>query len=76
MIKRLNKVTSLVVAAAAVASLVPATGAMAADYKRIQSEDGVIYSAVAHKDGFIIDGSIVDEDTDAVYYLSNGKYTE
>ena len=76
MIKRLNKVTSLVVAAAAVASLVPATGAMAADYKRIQSEDGVIYSAVAHKDGFIIDGSIGDEDTDAVYYLSNGKYTE
>ena len=76
MIKRLNKVTSLVVAAAAVSSLVPATGAMAADYKRIQSEDGVIYSAVAHKDGFVIDGSIVDEDTDAVYYLSNGKYTE
>ena len=37
MIKRLNKVTSLVVAAAAVASLVPATGAMAADYKKIQS---------------------------------------
>ena len=76
MIKRINKVTSIVVAAAAVASLVPATGAMAADYKRIQSEDGVIYSAVAHKDGFIIDGSIGDEDTDAVYYLSNGKYTE
>jgi len=76
MIKRLNKVTSLVVAAAAVTSLVPATGAMAADYKRIESEDGVIYSAIAHKDGFIIDGSIVDEDTDAVYYLANGKYTE
>lgn len=76
MIKRLNKVTSLVVAAAAVTSLVPATGAMAADYKRIQSEDGVIYSAIAHKDGFVIDGSIVDEDTEAVYYLSNGKYTQ
>lgn len=76
MIKRLNKVTSLVVAAAAVASLVPATGAMAADYKRIESKDGVVYNAVAHKDGFVIDGNIVDEDTDAVYYLSNGKYTE
>ena len=73
MFRRSTKITSLIVAAASIATMVPA---MAADYKRIQSEDGVIYSAVAHKDGFIIDGSIVDEDTDAVYYLSNGKYTE
>ena len=76
MIKRLNKVTSLVVAAAAVTSLVPATGAMAADYKRIQSEDGTIYGAVAYKDGiFFIDGELEDKD-EAAYYVNNGKYTD
>lgn len=77
MIKRLNKVTSLLVAAAAVSSLVPATGVMAADYKRVESKDGTIYNAVAYKDGnFYIDGNLKDGETDGVYVLSNGKYTE
>ena len=76
MIKRLNKVTSLVVAAAAVASLVPATGAMAADYKRVESKDGTVYNAQAFKDGkFYIDGELEDKD-EATYYVSNGKYTD
>lgn len=76
MIKRLNKVTSLVVAAAAVASLVPATGAMAADYKRIESKDGTVYNAQAFKGGkFYIDGELEDKD-EAAYYVSDGKYTE
>lgn len=76
MIKRLNKVTSLVVAAAAVSSLVPATGAMAADYKRIESKDGTVYNAQAFKDGkFYIDGEFEDKD-EAAYYVSNGKYTD
>ena len=76
MIKRLNKVTSLVVAAAAVSSLVPATGVMAADYKRIQSEDGTVYNAQAFKGGkFYIDGELEDKD-EAAYYVSNGKYTD
>ena len=74
MIKRLNKVTSLVVAAAAV---VPATSVMAADYKRVESKDGIIYEAVAYKDGnFYIDGNLKDGETDGAYVLSNGKYTE
>ncbi|MBE6072703.1 MAG: N-acetylmuramoyl-L-alanine amidase family protein [Clostridium butyricum] len=77
MIKRLNKVTSLVVAAAAVSSLVPATGVMAADYKRVESKDGIIYEAVAYKDGnFYIDGNLKDGETDGAYLLSNGKYTD
>lgn len=76
MIKRLNKVTSLAVAAAAVASLVPATGAMAADYKRIQSEDGTVNGAVAYKDGkYFVDGELEDKD-EAAYYVSGGKYTD
>ncbi len=76
MIKRFSKATSLLVAAATVGSLVPVTGVMAADYKRIESEEGTIYSAVAYNGAFVIDGNIVDEDTDAVYFLKDGKYTE
>eukprot|EP00828_Plagiopyla_frontata_P014719 TRINITY_DN1919_c0_g3_i1.p1 TRINITY_DN1919_c0_g3~~TRINITY_DN1919_c0_g3_i1.p1 ORF type:complete len:631 (+),score=153.04 TRINITY_DN1919_c0_g3_i1:76-1968(+) len=76
MIKRFNKTTSLLIAAATVASMVPATGVMAADYKRIAAEEGTIYTVIAHKDGFVVDGNLVDEDTDAVYYLKDGKYTE
>ena len=77
MIKRMNKVTSLLVAAAAVASIVPATGVNAADYQRVESKDGTVYSVVAFKDGkAIIDGNIKDGETDAVYFLNNGKLTE
>ncbi|MBW6410249.1 N-acetylmuramoyl-L-alanine amidase family protein [Clostridium weizhouense] len=77
MIKRANKITSLLLVAAAVTSLVPATGVNAASYKRIESKDGTIYSAQAYKDGkFIIDGNVKDEDTEAVYFLNNGKYSE
>ncbi|NFG60712.1 N-acetylmuramoyl-L-alanine amidase family protein [Clostridium sp. CMCC3677] len=77
MFNRANKATALLVAAAAVVSLVPATGVNAADYKRIESKDGTVYSAQAYKDGsFVIDGNVKDEDTEAVYFLNEGKYTE
>jgi hypothetical protein len=75
MIKRFNKATSLLIAAASVASVIP-TGVMAADYTRVETQEGTIYNAVAYDGKFVIDGNIVDEDTDAVYYLSDGKYTE
>ncbi|WP_252224075.1 N-acetylmuramoyl-L-alanine amidase family protein [Clostridium sp. ZBS2] len=76
MFNRANKATALLVAAAAVVSLVPATGVNAADYKRIESKDGTVYNAVAYKDGnFYIDGELEDKD-EAAYYLSAGKYTE
>ncbi|MBW6410314.1 N-acetylmuramoyl-L-alanine amidase family protein [Clostridium weizhouense] len=77
MIKRMNKLTALLVAATAVASIVPATGVNAADYQRIESKDGSIYSAVAYKDGkFFVDGNIKDEETDAAYYLNGGKFSD
>ena len=76
MIKRANKITALLLSAAAVISLVPATGVNAAEVKRIESEDGTIYGAVAYKDGkFLIDGEIDGKD-EGVYFLNNGKYTE
>lgn len=77
MIKRANKLAAGLLAIAAVLSLVPSTGANAADYKRINSKDGTIYSATAYKDGkFIIDGNVKSENDEAIYYLNNGKYTE
>ncbi|GAA0077093.1 hypothetical protein UT300005_14710 [Clostridium sp. CTA-5] len=77
MIKRMNKLTALLVAATAVASIVPATGVNAADYQRIESKEGTVYSAVAYKDGkFFVDGNVKDGDTDAAYYLNGGKYSD
>ncbi|AGX45157.1 N-acetylmuramoyl-L-alanine amidase family protein [Clostridium saccharobutylicum] len=74
MFKRSTKITSLLVVAASVASMVPA---YAADYKRIESQDGKVYNAQAYKDGVaVIDGNVKDGDTDAIYYLKDGKYTE
>ncbi|MGN2368627.1 N-acetylmuramoyl-L-alanine amidase family protein [Clostridium cagae] len=76
MFNRANKMTALLVAAAAVVSLVPATGVNAAEVKRINSEDGKVYHAVAFKDGqFYLDGEVNDKD-EAAYYLANGKYNE
>lgn len=75
MFKRANKITSLLVAAASIISLVPA-GVSAADAKRIESEDGTIYDAAAYKDGkFYIDGKIRNKDEGA-YYLNGDKFTE
>lgn len=71
MIKRANKITSLLLTGAAVVSIIPA---YAADIKKIDSESGTVYNAIAYKDGkALIDGEI--KDTDASYYYSNGKYT-
>ena len=76
MLKRTNKLTALLAAATSVAALAP-TGVMAADYTRIPSKDATVYSATAFKDGsYVIDGDVVEEDDDAVYYVQNGKYTE
>ncbi|HEX9025060.1 MAG TPA: N-acetylmuramoyl-L-alanine amidase family protein, partial [Clostridium sp.] len=71
MLKRMSKATSLLVAVAAIISIVPAN---AADYKKIDSQEGTVYNAVAYKDGkFYIDGGVNNQD-DASYYLANGKY--
>ena len=71
MIKRFNKGTSLLIAAAAIVSIIPAS---AADVKKIDTQDGTVYNAVAYKDGeFFIDGAVDNKD-DAVNYLAKGKY--
>ncbi|NFN94084.1 N-acetylmuramoyl-L-alanine amidase family protein [Clostridium botulinum] len=76
MFNRANKMTALLVAAAAVVSLVPATGVNAADVKRVDTKDGTLYHAVAFKDGnFYVDGEVNDKD-EAAYYLADGKYNE
>ena len=76
MLKRTNKLTALLVAATSVAAIAP-TGVMAADVQRIPSQDGTVYSADAFKDGsYVIDGDVVNENDDAVYYVKDGKYTE
>ncbi|NFA43027.1 N-acetylmuramoyl-L-alanine amidase family protein [Clostridium botulinum] len=76
MIKRANKITSLLLAAAAVTSLVPSTGVNAADYKRIESKDGIVYNAQAYKGNFVIDGDITNKDKEDVYFVKDGKYSK
>lgn len=75
MFKRANKITSLLIAIAAVISIIP-TGVSAANTEEIESKKGEIYNAMAYKDGkFYISGEPYKKD-EAAYYLSNGKYTE
>ena len=74
MLKKSTKITSLVVAAATMATMVPA---MAAD--KIADKDGTIYRAVSYKDGKLyIDGKDIQDakDEDGVFFLNDGKSTE
>lgn len=74
MIKRLNKVTPLLVAVATISTMTPIS-ANAAEYERVSYEDGSINEAVAYKDGkFYIDGDIADSENEGIYYLSDKKY--
>ncbi|CAI3566627.1 Conserved hypothetical protein, Cell wall binding repeats [Clostridium neonatale] len=73
MFRRSTKITSLIVAAASVATMVPA---MAADVKKVDSQDGTVYNAVSYKDGkFYIDGELEDKD-EAAYYVTGDKYSD
>ena len=69
MIKRMSKVTSLLLAAAAVVSLVPATSASAAEF--LETKDGTINQAIAFDGGYIFDGYKADTDETGIYY-NNG----
>jgi len=77
MFKRSNKITSLLVAAATVVTLVP-TSVSAAEVKKIESKDGTIYNAASFSNGsYYIDGKINNDGNSAVYYVSpDGKYNE
>jgi len=70
MLKRITKTTGLLLFAA---SIMPAN---AADVKKIDAQEGTIYSALAKANGIFIDGEIDGKD-EATYYVSaDGKYHE
>jgi glucan-binding YG repeat protein len=67
MIKRMNKATSLLLAAAAVVSIVPAVGVSAAE--KLETKEGTIEQAVAFEGGkYIYEGYKTDADETGVYY--------
>jgi glucan-binding YG repeat protein len=72
MIKRANKMTALLLAAASVMATIPA---MAADStSRLETKDGTIENAIAYKDGkYVYQGYKSDNDTDAIYYNDGNK---
>lgn len=75
MLKRLNKITVLLVVVASVISLVPANGVKADDAIRVDTKEGHIYNAYAYLDGkAYIDGEI-NGNEGAAYYISDGKCT-
>ncbi|WP_291704414.1 N-acetylmuramoyl-L-alanine amidase family protein [Clostridium sp.] len=71
MIKRMNKLTSLLVAATAVVSIVPATVANAAT-TNLETKEGTIESAQAFNDGKYVFDGYKGDDQDAGLYYSNG----
>lgn len=73
MLKRATKVTSLLVIATSIVSMVPV---IAVDIQNFDAQDGTIYSAVSKGGGiFIIDADINGED-EAIYCYKDGKYTK
>lgn len=75
MLKRITKVTGLLLAAASVVSMVPA---MAADVKKIEAQEGAVHSALAYYTDagtYYIDAELNGED-EAVYCVKGGKYTK
>ncbi|WP_394884874.1 N-acetylmuramoyl-L-alanine amidase family protein [Clostridium butyricum] len=68
MFRRSSKLTAMLVAAAAVVSIVPATAA-----ERLGTKDGNITNAVAFNGGYIYDGYRTDDDDSALYYNNGSK---
>jgi hypothetical protein len=71
MIKRTKKITSLLLAAAAVASLIPATGANAS--QKLETQDGNIENAIAFNNRDYVYQEYKDNGNDAVYYNDGQK---
>jgi len=71
MIKRMTKITSLLVCAASIMSIVPA---MAADIKSYDTQEGTIYNAKAKGSGIYIDGEVNGKDEDVYFMTPDGKY--
>ncbi|MGG7203163.1 N-acetylmuramoyl-L-alanine amidase family protein [Clostridium butyricum] len=72
MIKRMNKLTALMVAATAVASIVPAVSASAAT--KLQVQEGNIEAAVAFGDGkYVYEGYMTEDDASGMYFNNGTK---
>lgn len=73
MLKRITRFTGLLVSIVSVVSIMPV---YAADYQKLDAQDGTIYYAKVKGNGIFIDGEINGQD-EAVYWLSeDGKYTK
>ena len=68
MFRRSSKLTAMLVAAAAVVSIVPATAA-----ERLGTKDGTIDNARAYEGGYVYDGYRTDDDDAALYYNNGSK---
>ena len=68
MFKRSSKMTALLVAAAAVVSIVPASAS-----ERLGTKDGTITNARAYEGGYVYDGYRTDDDDAALYYNNGSK---
>jgi glucan-binding YG repeat protein len=73
MLKRITKITGLLVSVASIVSIIPAK---AADVQKIEAQDGTIYSALAKGNGIFIDGEINGKDESAYYISADGTYHE
>jgi FOG: Glucan-binding domain (YG repeat) len=73
MLKRITKITSLLVCAASVISIVPT---MAADIQTIETQEGTIYSVASKKGLFYIDGEINGQDEAQYYVGKDGKFNK
>ena len=68
MFRRSSKLTAMLVAAAAVVSIVPASAA-----ERLGSKDGNITTGIAFDGGYVFDGYRTDDDDAALYYNNGSK---
>ncbi|MGG7201314.1 N-acetylmuramoyl-L-alanine amidase family protein [Clostridium butyricum] len=68
MFKRSSKMTALLVAAAAVVSIVPASAS-----ERLGTKEGTITNARAYDGGYIYDGYRTDDDDSALYFNNGSK---
>ena len=75
MLKRVNKITAFLVAAASIMSVVPAMADTTTS--RLESKDGTIENAVAYQNGeYVYQGYKSNDDTDTIYYNDGNKDKE
>lgn len=73
MLKRTTKITSLLVVATSMISMIPA---MASDIRKVSAEEGTVYGAKSNADGsFYLDAELNGGD-EAIFAYKDGKYTK